>query len=503
MYCISDLDHYIVNAELCLDHPIPFNHLFHFFHLFGISIVNDRTAKLHSISYFGCGGSVLLSIFALDNAGNPIIKSFQLALGSVSMPVLVLGVDGNPVSGASITANATTYPGVGQSCITDNQGQCTFKNLPSTTIGLVARAGDNSIAVNGLAASSGLVTLRLMPYVDPDADASFDIDNGTSGWSGGITKITKVKRDAQLSVSTNGRYNLQSAAKSFPVRPFTTNAYIKYKFITSEVPGGYFGSQYNDYYSITIRSNTGAFVTVTNSMNALGLGAFDSSGATDWFTLSLPVPSNTDSVRYDVGVSNVADNLLDSQVVVEKVGDLQCENCGDCSTCPTDPMCQPSCTNPPIKSCSFYRNCAQSQLGCNAGEYPLAYGEKNCLKISSNVELFSSAGQDWVWNTMHCLQVKMVPVLQPCTASCASFSAAAFASHTGCYLENGICSLPCLDLVLLFASVGTDLFTKESLVQAVQVGAGCLENIRETLQGCGGTVSQVVIEVILALLFKI
>ncbi|KAL0942061.1 uncharacterized protein CTRU02_204824 [Colletotrichum truncatum] len=327
MYCISDLDHYIVNAELCLDHPIPFNHLFHFFHLFGISIVNDRTAKLHSISYFGwcldtenvavysnlaetqnfnvspqaisfpgfSGGSVLLSIFALDNAGNPIIKSFQLALGSVSMPVLVLGVDGNPVSGASITANATTYPGVGQSCITDNQGQCTFKNLPSTTIGLVARAGDNSIAVNGLAASSGLVTLRLMPYVDPDADASFDIDNGTSGWSGGITKITKVKRDAQLSVSTNGRYNLQSAAKSFPVRPFTTNAYIKYKFITSEVPGGYFGSQYNDYYSITIRSNTGAFVTVTNSMNALGLGAFDSSGATDWFTLSLPVPSNTDS----------------------------------------------------------------------------------------------------------------------------------------------------------------------------------------------------------------
>ncbi|KAK2032009.1 hypothetical protein LX32DRAFT_726218 [Colletotrichum zoysiae] len=454
------------------------------------------------ISFSGFSiGSVLLSVFALDVTGSPIIKSFQLVFGSISMPVSVVGADGNPVSGATVTVNATTYPGVGTFCTTDNTGRCTFDNLPPTTIGLVARAGDNSIAVNGLAASSGLVTLKLMPYVDPDADASFDVANGTTGWSGGTTTSVKVKRDTQLVVSTNGQPNLQSAAKSFPVHPFTKSAYIKYKFVTSEVPGGYFGTQYNDYYSITIRSNTGAFVTVTNSMNALGLGAFDAAGATDWYTLSLPVPSDTESVRYDVGVSNVADALYDSQVIVEKVGDLQCEKCGDCNTCPSDPMCQLSCTDPPIKSCSFYRNCAQAQLGCDSGEYPLAYGEKNCVKISSNVDKFSPAGVDWVWNTMHCLQLRMVPVLQPCTATCASFSAEAFASHTGCYLENGICSLPCLDLIYLFGSVGTDLFTKESLIQAIQVGGGCIDNIKETLKGCGGSVAQLVaIEVILALL---
>jgi hypothetical protein len=246
-------------------------------------------------------------------------------------------------------------------------------------------------------------------------------------------------------------------------------------------------TQYNDYYNIIIRSDSGAFVTVTNSMNALGLGAFDASGATNWFTLVLPVPSNTKSVQYNVGVSNVADNLLDSEIIVDKVGDLQCDNCGDCSTCPSDPMCQPSCQNPPIKTCDFYRNCAEAQLGCGDGAYPIAYGEKNCIKVSKNVN-FSPSGQNWVWNTMHCLQEALVPVLTPCTATCDSLTTAAFASHTACYLDNGIYTLPCMDLLFLFMSVGTDLFTKASLKQAWEVGVGCMENVVQTLQGCGGEV---------------
>ena len=60
-------------------------------------------------------------------------------------------------------------------------------------------------------------------------------------------------------------------------------------------------------------------------MNALGLGAFDASGATDWFTLTLEVPGDTKSVEYNIGVSNIADNLFDSEVIADKVGDLQCD----------------------------------------------------------------------------------------------------------------------------------------------------------------------------------
>jgi hypothetical protein len=260
------------------------------------------------------------------------------------------------------------------------------------------------------------------------------------------------------------------------------------------VPANFYtSSQFNDYYSITIRSNTGAFVTVTNSMNALGLGAFDANGATNWFTLTLPVPTNTKSVRYDVGVSNVGDNFYDSEVIIDKVGDLQCDKCGDCASCPSDPMCQPSCSNPPIRTCDFYRNCAEGQLGCGPDKYPIHYGEKNCIKISKNAPHFSAAGQAWIWGTMHCLQTSMVPVLQPCTATCDSFTTAAFASHTPCYLQNGICALPCTDLIWLFSSVASDLFTSESLRQAWGVGGGCMQNIVQTLQGCGGTVADIIV----------
>ena len=223
-------------------------------------------------------------------------------------------------------------------------------------------------------------------------------------------------------------------------------------------------------------------------MNALGLGAFDESGATDWFTLSLQVPANTKSVEYDIGVSNVADNLLDSSIVVDKVGDLQCDQCGDCSTCPSDPMCQSRCTDPPIKSCDFYRTCAEGQLGCGASGYPLAYGEKNCNKFVNNLNYFSSAGQNWIFGTMHCLQMAMVPVLKPCTATCSSFQTAAFNSHPGCYVDNGFCGLQCPDILAVLMTVGTDLFSLQSLKQAAQTAGLCLEHLIQTLSGCTGDI---------------
>ncbi|GJC86435.1 hypothetical protein ColLi_09273 [Colletotrichum liriopes] len=205
-------------------------------------LVRRGLVTLEGISLPGFSNtSVLLSVFALDVAGSPIIKSFDFVFGEISRPVVVLGTDGNPVSGATITVHATTHPGVARFCTADGTGRYTFGYIRSTTIRLIARTGDNSIAVNGLAASSGLVTLELMPFVEPDAGASFDINNGTTGWSGGTTTSAKVKRDIQLVVQRVRQRNLQSAAKIFPVHPFIQSAYIMYKFVTSEVPGGYFG----------------------------------------------------------------------------------------------------------------------------------------------------------------------------------------------------------------------------------------------------------------------
>ncbi|KAF1993873.1 hypothetical protein P154DRAFT_48574 [Amniculicola lignicola CBS 123094] len=185
---------------------------------------------------------VLISVFALDTNESPIIESWELHFGSVNMPILILNPDDTPAEGVRVKADATAYPGLTGSCTTDVSGQCTLQNLPGTTISLVARKDDNSIAVNGLAPTTVQVTLKLLPFVTPNPDASFEIDNGMAGWTGGqLQQSLKIKRDTTLVVNTNGQYTLQSASNSFPASEGTKQVYIKYRFITSEVPGGFFG----------------------------------------------------------------------------------------------------------------------------------------------------------------------------------------------------------------------------------------------------------------------
>lgn len=158
------------------------------------------------------------------------------------MSVLVLGPDSQPASGVLVYGNATIYPGVSEECTTDASGKCSLNNLPATTIGLVARTESNSIAVDGLAPTTSQVTLKLLPFTQPTGGQTFDVNNGTSGWTEGtISKSLKIKRDTTLTLNTNGQFELQSTSNSFNVHPFTKKVYIKYKFITSEVPGGYFG----------------------------------------------------------------------------------------------------------------------------------------------------------------------------------------------------------------------------------------------------------------------
>lgn len=180
--------------------------------------------------------------------------------------------------------------------------------------------------------------------------------------------------------------------------PFTKTFYIKFKFITSEVPGGYFGSQFNDHFILTIRSDTGPLATMINSMNALGLGAFDSNGATDWMQLTLSVPSNCKSAQFDIGVSNVADSLLNSQIIVDKAGDLTCDQRGDCNACPGDPMCSDTCQMAQVGSCAFYKDCVEASVPClgTPDSYAINYGTKNCNAYKNNMNLFSSKGQSFI-----------------------------------------------------------------------------------------------------------
>ena len=123
--------------------------------------------------------------------------------------------------------------------------------------------------------------------------------------------------DLVLSTSGEGEQNI---SRTFQTQPGTGYVVLDYQFITSEVPGGYFGSQFNDYFNVSLRSQSGAGVAQeTASMNGLGRAAFNDSGETQFRQIILPVDSEGDIVQVDVAVANVADGILDSQVVLDSI----------------------------------------------------------------------------------------------------------------------------------------------------------------------------------------
>jgi len=86
-----------------------------------------------------------------------------------------------------------------------------------------------------------------------------------------------------------------------------TGVRVRYRFITEEVPGGYYGSEFNDYFQVALRSGLARRNAVeTNSMNGLGLAAFDpASGATGWRDATLPVDVDGDTIQADIVVANI------------------------------------------------------------------------------------------------------------------------------------------------------------------------------------------------------
>ncbi|EPS35489.1 hypothetical protein H072_11086 [Dactylellina haptotyla CBS 200.50] len=438
---------------------------------------------------------VQFGVFAFDDAGNPLFGSFNLLFGSISMPVKILDPSGQPAAGVKVEAASTIYVGVKKSGVTDAAGMVTFINMPSTTISLIARTDTNEIAVSGLAATSATITLTLLPFLPPSPIDNNDFSLGSDGWvasnTGSISVITHTENkkralDNDLSISTNFQPNLQLISRSYTVKAGTKSVSIRYKFITAEIPGGYFGTQYNDYFSVTIRSDAGDFMDYSNSMNNLGLGAFDANGATDWFTLKLDIRTNAKTVQFDIGVSNVADSALQSQVVIDKIDDTACELCDDCTACPTAPKCQDNCKVPVFGTCDFYTSCAEATFKCGATGYPLDYGARKCADFSVAINNFSPAGQDWIFKTMNCLQKALVPKLT-CGETCDSIGEFAFNSHPGCYIEAGVCGLVLTnpkDIGQLIAVVWKDVFSSwKAGVQGIDTVVGCGGKVVDTFTG--------------------
>ncbi|KAG8215824.1 hypothetical protein J3R82DRAFT_7766 [Butyriboletus roseoflavus] len=145
---------------------------------------------------------------------------------------------------------------------------------------------------------------------------------------------------------------------------------------------------------------------------------------------------------------------------------------------PGPPSTDPACANPPMNQCAFYADCLESRYQCGPTGYPIGYGQYYCQKFSDNRTLFDPKGQQWMIDTMHCLQLALVgKAIDASPTACQALKDQAFASHAGCYINNGFCTLDVhdwaavleiVDIRILFSS--WDAF-KATIETAMDCGA--------------------------------
>ncbi|KAI9750689.1 MAG: hypothetical protein M1815_001672 [Lichina confinis] len=112
------------------------------------------------------------------------------------------------------------------------------------------------------------------------------------------------------------------------------------------------------------------------------------------------------------------------------------------------------CRSPPANSCDFYQTCIEDRYQCGPKGYPLGFGERYCKKFGAAGPQMSAAGQEWVTKTMLCLQKALVPIAsQASPTTCEDIRQVAYASHPGCYVQSGYCTLSLSDKNIISKNV--------------------------------------------------
>lgn len=128
--------------------------------------------------------------------------------------------------------------------------------------------------------------------------------------------------DMDLFLDTAGIYDGERiAGLVYDASVGSTPVNLRHRLITSEVPKDYFGSEYNDYYHVSLRSqNYGDAFSEIATINRHGPEAFDkASGETRWRIVWLALDPSGD--RAAIAVANVADEDLDTRACVDRAED--------------------------------------------------------------------------------------------------------------------------------------------------------------------------------------
>lgn len=135
------------------------------------------------------------------------------------------------------------------------------------------------------------------------------------------------------------------------------------------------------------------------------------------------------------------------------------------------------CRSPPANNCEFYAICLEARYQCGPQGYPLGFGERYCQAFAAARPRMSAAGQEWATKTMLCLQKALVPIAsQASPTTCEKIKQVAYASHPGCYIQSGYCTLARSDLAII-----SDTVEPKDVIGSPEARQATLD----TIAGCG------------------
>ena len=275
------------------------------------------TEHLLSANIALANGKNVVSLKAYDTVGRPLYYNGTLWAGSSALTVRLINPDGTAFTQqATVLAILSDDQSV-RAELTTTSGLVTFPNMPARTILIKAKGASNQTGSAGIIGTSGSVTVKMNGFKPVSSIQNNDFSLGTAGWETGTSPVaivshqeeifsffqkgpaitaamnlvpsatSLVDQDLQLNTSGEGE---QSVSRTFAVSEGTTAVRIRYRFITTEVPGGYYGSQFNDYFRVSLRTQQGGGSEGENTaMNSLPISAFTGGGSTDWREVTLNV----------------------------------------------------------------------------------------------------------------------------------------------------------------------------------------------------------------------
>ena len=298
-----------------------------------------------------------VSLKVYDTVGRPLYYNQTLWVGDNTVTVFLANPDGTLFTKqTSVVASLADDHSV-TAQVDTTTGIAVFTNVPGRTILFEARGIDNEFGTAGILGYQNSATIKMLGFNEPSTIKNHDFSLGTAGWtippgtpveiiphveeiSGffGVNNTESISPVLMAQAQAIAAYSIdnydmwlstqgegeKSITYTFQTDPGTVALKLRYRFITTEFPGGWCGSQYNDYFSVSI-STANEVISETNNMNDLGCysGAFNWMGETNWRERTLNVSPGGVFVTVSVAVANVGDGNLNSQVVIDFVEEIK------------------------------------------------------------------------------------------------------------------------------------------------------------------------------------